>query len=59
MGSDICTKNNNIILFSPSVLNTISYITIHLKHITLIMKRKYQLIKNVRTNILTGSLINL
>ena len=45
MDSDICTKNNHITRFGPDLLNTISYITIHLKYITLIMKNKYQYIK--------------
>ena len=36
--SDICTKNNYITRFDQSLLNTISYITNHLKYITLIMK---------------------
>ena len=38
MGSDICTKNNNITRLVPGFLNTISYITSHLKYMTIIMK---------------------
>ena len=44
MASDICTKNNHITVFSLGLLNTISYITIHLKYITLVIKNKYQCI---------------
>ena len=34
----IFTKNNHITRFNPGTLNTIIYITNHLKYITLIMK---------------------
>ena len=43
--SDICTKNNHITWFGSGLLNTISYIMIHLKYITLLWKKKYQSIK--------------
>ena len=56
--SDICTKNNHITWFGPGLLNIISYITIHLKYITLIM-RKISMYKNVKTNTCADALINL
>ena len=43
----MCTKNNHITRFGPSLFNTISYITIHLKYITLI-KKQISMYKNVK-----------
>ena len=42
------TKNNPITLFNPDISNIISYTTIHIKYITLIIKNEYKNIKKYK-----------
>ena len=59
MGSNICTKYNNINLFGRGPLNKISYIMANLKYIILIIEKQISIYKNVRTNICADVRINL